>query len=218
MNIEQARFNMIEQQLRPAGVCAQEVLDLFTVVRREHFVPSALANLAFADIEIPLPCGENMLTPLCEARILQAVAVKSHENVLEIGTGSGYMAALLAHRARHVQTVEIEPALKELAEKNLADYGVVNVEVVLGDGAQGWGDAADSYDIIVISGALPALPQSFLKQVKIGGRVAAFIGSAPLMAATLVTRVSGSTYETVTLFDTCVKPLRQAEHSPLFRL
>ncbi|MBS1170131.1 MAG: protein-L-isoaspartate O-methyltransferase [Burkholderiaceae bacterium] len=218
MNIEQARFNMIEQQLRPAGVCAQEVLDLFTVVRREHFVPPAFANLAFADIEIPLPCGENMLTPLCEARILQAVAVKSHENVLEIGAGSGYMAALLAHRARHVHTVEIEPALKELAEKNLADYGVANVEVALGDGAQGWCDAGDSHDIIVISGALPALPESFLKQIKIGGRIAAFIGTAPVMSALLVTRISDSDYETTTLFDTCIKPLRQVRPLPLFRL
>src|SRR5437764_1273192 len=123
MNIEQARFNMIEQQIRPWDVLDQEVLNLLMVVKREAFVPAAYKRLAFMDTEIPLPCGENMLAPKLEARILQETAVKKHEHVLEIGAGSGYMAALLAHKARHVTTVDIEPELKAFAEKNLTDYG-----------------------------------------------------------------------------------------------
>ena len=209
---------MIEQQIRPAGVYSQDVLELLAVVRREQFVPKGFTNLAFADIEIPLPCAENMLTPRIEALILQAVAIKSHENVLEIGTGSGYMAALLAHRARHVITVEIEPALKTMAEANLAGYGLANVDVALGNGALGWGNVAESHDVIVISGSLPVLPEVFLRQVKIGGRIAAFIGVAPVMTALLVTRVSSAVYETRVLFETCVRPLREEKALPSFRL
>lgn len=138
MNIEQARFNMIEQQIRPWNVLAQDVLDLLMVVKREEFVPAAYRSLAFFDTEIPLPGGENMLAPKIEARMLQEANVKKHEYVLEIGAGSGYMAALLAHKARHVTTVEISPELKALAEQNLSDYGVANVDVHLGNGAQGW--------------------------------------------------------------------------------
>src|SRR5205807_2290842 len=134
----QARFNMIEQQIRPWDVLDQDVLDLLLIVKRENFVPPAYKDLAFIDTEIPLPSGENMLTPKLEARILQEVAVKRHENVLEIGSGSGYMAALLAYKGRHVTTVEIDPALKALAAKNLIDNGVDNVNVELGNGAQGW--------------------------------------------------------------------------------
>ncbi len=209
MNIEQARANMIAQQICVGGgVRAQEVLDLLEVVKREHFVPSAFTGFAFADIEIPLPCGENMLKPTIEARILESVAIRQHESVLEIGTGSGYMAALLAHRARFVTTVEIEPALKDLAEKNLADYALANVELVLGNGAGGWGSAEEAYDVIVISGSLPVLPGAILRQVKVGGRIAAFIGKGPTMTAQLVTRTSAAAFDTRNLFETVVKPLR----------
>lgn len=213
MNIEEARVNMIKQQIRPWGVLAPEVLDLLEVVRREAFVPPAYKELAFSDTEIPLPCGENMLTPLFEARILQEANVKKHENVLEIGAGSGYMAALLADRARHVTTLEIEPALKALAEQNLKAYGVTNVEVVLADGAQGWsgnGQNSGPFDVIVISGSLPTLPDAFLKQIKVGGRVLATIGEAPVMQAQMVTRVSDTSFEVTKLFETCIKPLRHA--------
>lgn len=213
MNIEQARFNMIEQQIRTWDVLDQQVLDLLVVVKREAFVPAAYASLAFFDTEIPLPCGENMLMPKLEARILQEVAVKKHEHVLEIGAGSGYMAALLAYKARHVTSVEIEPALKALAEKNLSDYGVANVDVVLGNGACGWsGAGADHamYDVIVISGSLPFLPDAFLQQIKVGGRILAVIGEAPVMTAQMITRVSDVAYNTVNLFETVIKPLRAA--------
>ena len=206
MNIEQARFNMIEQQIRPWNVLDQDVLDLLVVVKREDFVPAAYKALAFVDTEIPLPGGEAMLTPKIEARLLQEVQLKKHENVLEIGTGSGYMAALLAHKGRHVTSIEILPQLKELAEANLARAGVSNVTVELGDGAEGWSQGGP-FDVIVISGALEALPEAFLKQVKVGGRIAAIIGDAPAMAAQVVTRVSETAYDTVKVFETNVKPL-----------
>lgn len=216
MNIEQARFNMIEQQIRPWDVLNQDVLDLLVVVKREAFVPAAYRSLAFFDTEIPLPCGENMLTPKMEARILQEVALHKHENVLEIGTGSGYMAALLAHKARHVTSIEIEPALKAMADQNLSGYGITNVTTYLGDGAQGWagtssadGDNA-SYDVIVISGSLPVLPDAFLKKIKVGGRIFAIIGEAPAMSGQIISRVSDTAYSTVKLFETNVKPLRNA--------
>ena len=213
MNIEQARFNMIEQQIRPWNVLDQDVLDLLVVVKREDFVPAAYKALAFVDTEIPLPGGEALFTPKIEARILQEVQVKKHENVLEIGAGSGYMAALLAHKARHVTTVEIKPELKELAQANLARAGVSNVSVELGDGSQGW-SAGAPFDVIVISGGLESLPEAFLKQVKVGGRIAAIIGQAPVMTAQVITRVSETAYDTVKVFETNVKLLSDsAKHS-----
>lgn len=211
MNIEQARFNMIEQQIRTWDVLDQDVLELLVVVKREAFVPLAYRALAFSDSEIPLPHGENMLMPKLEARILQELAVKKHENVLEIGTGSGYMAALLAYKARHVTTVEIEPELQALAQQNLADYGVSNVEVVLGDGAQGLAGGNQPnvpYDVIVVSGSMPVLPAALLAQIKVGGRMFVVVGNAPAMTAQIITRISDVTYNTVNLFETIIKPLR----------
>jgi protein-L-isoaspartate(D-aspartate) O-methyltransferase len=208
MNIEQARFNMIEQQIRPWDVLDLQILDLLMVVKREAFVPDAYKALAFVDTEIPLPCGGAMFTPKMEARILQETGVRKHENVLEIGAGSGYMAALLAHRARHVTSVEIEPELQALAQKNLTSYGLTNVDVVQGDGARGWASA--EYDVIVISGALPVLAPEFLKQIKVGGRILAIVGEAPVMSAEVVTRIASDRYQTVKLFETCVTQLRNA--------
>ena len=209
MNIEQARFNMIEQQIRPWNVLDQDVLDALVVVKREDFVPAAYKSLAFVDTEIPLPGGEAMFTPKLEARILQEIGLKKHETVLEIGAGSGYMAALLAHRGRHVTTVEISPELKGMAEANLARAGVSNVTVELGNGAEGWAKGAP-FDVIVISGALEVLPEAFLKQLKVGGRIAAILGEAPVMSAHIITRVSDLAYDTVKAFETSVKPLQGA--------
>ncbi|GGI54068.1 protein-L-isoaspartate O-methyltransferase family protein [Oxalicibacterium solurbis] len=209
MNIEQARFNMIEQQIRPWDVLDLDVLELLVVVKRESFVPLAYRALAFADSEIPLPHGEHMLAPRVEARILQELMVKKHENVLEIGAGSGYMAALLAHQARHVTTVEIEPELKTLAEKNLADYGVTNVDVVQADASQGL-DNGQQYDVIVVSGSLPVVPEKLLSQIKVGGRMFVVVGNAPAMTAQIITRTSDVAYDTVGVFETLIKPLRNA--------
>lgn len=213
MNIEQARFNMIEQQIRPWNVLDLDVLELLTVVRREDFVPAAYKSLAFSDTEIPLPgsSGESMLAPKLEARLLQEAAVKKHEQVLEIGSGSGYMAALLCYKARHVTTIEIDAELKTLAAANLAAYGITNVDVVQGNGAQGW-DLSETklFDVIVISGSLSVLPDAFLKQLNVGGRIIAIVGDAPVMFAQIITRTSDTNYSTVHLFETDIKPLREA--------
>jgi len=208
MNIEQARFNMIEQQIRPWNVLDQDVLDLLHVVKREHFVPAAYQNLAFADIEIPLPGGDVMLAPKFEARILQELNVKKHETVLEIGTGSGYMAALLAHRAAKVTTVEINQDNKALADQNLAKAAIGNVKVELGNGAAGWGQ--EQYDVVVVSGALEVLPEALLKQVKVGGRIACITGQPPVMEFNIITRMSETAYNTVKVFETNIRYLTGA--------
>ncbi|MDP5008086.1 MAG: protein-L-isoaspartate O-methyltransferase [Glaciimonas sp.] len=222
--VEQARFNMIEQQIRPWNVLDLDILQLLEVVRREEFVPVACRRLAFSDTEIPLPSndskiyGEAMLSPKVEARLLQAAAVKKHETVLEIGTGSGYMAALLSYKARHVVTVEINADLKIFADKNLRAYGITNVEVIEGNGAQGWEtDKNTTYDVIVISGSLSTLPEIFLKQLKVGGRIIAIIGDAPVMTAQKITRTSETTYATENLFETFAKPLREAAPHSKFK-
>ncbi|TXI84817.1 MAG: protein-L-isoaspartate O-methyltransferase [Cupriavidus sp.] len=216
MDLEKARFNMIEQQIRPWDVLDQEILDLLAVVKREQFVPAAYAALAFVDMEIPLPAGQNMLAPRVEARLLQDLAVRKHENVLEIGAGSGYMAALLANRARHVLSVDIEPELVALARKNLTAAGIANVEVAEGNAADGWAAAAP-YDVICISASTPELPASILAQVKVGGRIAAIVGDAPVMEARIITRVSDTEYQVVNLFETAVKPLQGAAQTSRFK-
>ncbi|MCX7902188.1 MAG: protein-L-isoaspartate O-methyltransferase [Burkholderiaceae bacterium] len=225
MDIEKARFNMIEQQIRPWEVLDQSVLDLLAVVRREEFVPPAYRLLAFADMEIPLriphgngvyDSGEAMFAPKIEARFLQEIALRAHEQVLEIGTGSGYMAALAAHKAHHVLTIEIDEHLARFATDNLARAGVRNVKVEVGDAALGW-PAHAPYDAIIVSGGLPALPPALLEQLKIGGRLIAIVGEAPAMSAQIVTRVTESGFDTVQLFETIVKPLRNAWRPTRFR-
>jgi protein-L-isoaspartate(D-aspartate) O-methyltransferase len=213
MNVEQARFNMVEQQIRPWEVLDQEVLDLLYVVRREEFVPEAYRALAFSDLEIPLlenaGPGERMLQPKVEARILQEVAPKKTEKVLEVGTGSGYMAALLAHRAHHVHSVEISTALAHLAAANLRRAGVANLTLEAGDAARGWSKHAP-YDVIVLTGSTPELPDAFLAQLAPGGRLFAVVGEAPVMEARLVTCVAPGSYNTVDLFETVIAPLAHA--------
>jgi len=212
--LEQARYNMIEQQIRPWDVLDQSVLDLLAVVRREEFVPPQLRSLAFVDMELPLridgvDSGERMFSPKMEARFLQELAVKAHEHVLEVGAGSGYMAALLAHKAQHVLSIEIDERLRRFAAANLARCGVGAVRVEAGDGARGW-PARAPYDVIMISGALPALPDGLLAQLRIGGRLGAIVGAAPVMYAQIVTRTGEHCYQTLRLFETEVKTLRNA--------
>jgi protein-L-isoaspartate(D-aspartate) O-methyltransferase len=217
MDYEKARFNMIEQQIRPWDVLDQDVLSLLALVKREAFVPPAYRSLAFADFEIPLPGGrERMLTPKLEARIVQDLQIRKHETVLEIGAGSGYMAALLGARAQHVTSVEIDPEIAEFARRNLADNGVANVEVVTGDAARGWPSLAP-YDVIAVSGGLPVLPQELLEQLKVGGRLAAFVGGLPVMKGQIVTRVAEREYQVVDDFETYVAPLRNVIEPPRFR-
>ncbi len=201
MNLEQARFNMIEQQIRPWEVLDAHVLELLSVVKREDFVPAPHKALAFADMEIPLPDGQTMLAPRVEARMLQDLAVQQHERVLEIGAGSGYMAALLAHRARHVISLEIRAELVALASANLQLAGIQNAQVRHQDGA-GVVPVEGPFDVIVLSGSTALLPQQLLPHLKIGGRLGAIVGDEPMMRATFVTRVGASDYRTIQPWDT----------------
>ena len=211
MNTEQARFNMIEQQIRPWNVLDSEVLKLLSVVKREDFVPADKRDLAFADLEIPLGAGpgQTMLAPKIEARMLQELGLKATDTVLEIGTGSGYMAALLAAKAEFVYTVEIDPALVELARQNLAKAGVANVSVDIGDGAQGWSLYAP-YDAIVVSASTPVLPDALRRQLKIGGRLVAIVGELPAMQVLLVTRTDENAFNSDVVFETVAAPLVNA--------
>ena len=209
MDIEQARCNMIEQQIRPWEVLDPEVLGLLSVVKREDFVPAAYAQLAFVDIEVPIGSGQTMLAPKIEARLLQELSVKNTDTVLEVGAGSGYMAALLAAKAEYVYSVEIDPVLAESAKRNLQNVGVANVSVEFGDGSRGWPQQAP-YDAIVISGSMPVLPSELLKQLKLGGRLVAFVGEEPMMHVQLVTRTGEESFNTVNLFETVVAPLTNA--------
>ncbi|MGB8436321.1 MAG: protein-L-isoaspartate O-methyltransferase [Burkholderiales bacterium] len=209
MDWERVRFNMVEQQIRPWEVLDQDVLDSLYVVRREEFVPEAHRALAFSDLEIPLGDGEVMMQPKVEARILQEVAVKANDKVLEIGTGSGYLTALLAHRARHVVSVEINPRLKAIGEANLRAAGVKNTTLELGDGARGWTGHAP-YDVIVLTGSTPLLPETFLQQLMVGGRLFAVVGDPPVMKARLVTCVEDGSYNSIDIFETDLAPLKNA--------
>ncbi len=215
MNIEQARFNMIEQQIRPWDVLDPQVLDLLLVVKREEFVPAAYRNLAFADLEVPLADGQQMLAPKIEAKLLQEVAVRKTDKVLEIGTGSGYMAALLAARAEHVVTIENRPDLAATARQNLAAAGVNNVTVQVGDGLLGW-SASAPYDVIVLSGSVDQIPAVLLKQLRPGGRLVAVVGQAPVMEAQLLTHTADGIFNTVNLFETVIPPLDSAQQPNRF--
>ncbi|APR03699.1 protein-L-isoaspartate O-methyltransferase family protein [Thauera chlorobenzoica] len=216
MNFEKARFNMVEQQIRPWEVLDQNVLDLLMTVRREEFVPAGHRELAFAEVEIPIGCGQVMLKPVIEGKILQALRVEKTDSVLEIGAGSGYFAALLAARAEWVRAVEIECALVKLASENLARNGVDNVVVVHGDGVDGWAERAP-YDVIVVSGGLPFVPQALLEQLKVGGRLFAFVGEAPVMKARLITCEAEGRFRTEDLFETVVPMLKNAPRQDPFR-
>lgn len=201
MNIEQARFNMIEQQIRPWDVLDQDVLTLLTQVKREAFVPEAHRALAFVDTQVPLPAGQSMLEPKIEARLLQELEITRDDRVLEVGAGSGYMAALLASRAQRVTTLEIEPTLAALARENLRRAGVVNAKVVEADGAKGFAAEAP-FDAIVLSGSVAEVPQALLDQLKEGGRLVAIVGQQPVMRAVLVTRTGPTAFQREELFDT----------------
>jgi len=214
MNFEQARFNMIEQQIRTWDVLDQGVLDLLFEVRREEFVPPAYRALAFADLEIPLGDGERMWTPKMEARVLQELELQPHESALEIGTGSGYLAALLARSCAEVVSVEINPRLLGEARKKLHDSGFSHVVLEQGDGAGGWRN--ELYDAIVLTGSTPVLPESWVKQLKPGGRLFAVVGDAPVMTARLLRWTAPGAVASEDLFETVITPLRNAPQPERF--
>jgi protein-L-isoaspartate(D-aspartate) O-methyltransferase len=224
-DFEQARFNMIEQQIRPWEVLDPNVLKLLSVVKREDFVPAEYKELAFADLELPIACADphsglhnpcqTMLSPKIEARLLQEAGIKKSDTVLEVGTGSGYMAALLASQADYVYSVEIDSALAEQAKTALQHAGMVNVSVEVGDGSRGWAAHAP-YDVIVISGSLPLLPDAFLQQLKVGGRLVGIIGEEPVMEAKLIIRSGENSFNSINLFETAAVPLLNAVQSKRF--
>ena len=216
MNIELARFNMIEQQIRPWEVLDQGVLSLLAVVRREDFVPPACRALAFFDTEVPLPEGQAMFAPKVEARLLQALHVARHERVLEVGAGSGYMAALLAHKAQQVITLEIRHALATMAATNLRHAGIRNASVRELDGSQGLPSEAP-FDVIVLSGSVAEVPQALLDQLKPGGRLVAIVGQDPVMHAMLITCVAKGQFKQVELFDTVAPRLHGFPEPAPFR-
>ena len=220
MNLEQARANMVEQQIRTWDVLDQEVIDLLYTVPREQFVPPQHRALAFSDLELPLEAGvkggARMWQPKLEARVLQELAVRKTDRVLEVGTGSGYLTALLAHRAAQVYSLEIRPALAAFGRRNLERHGTTNVTLEVGDAARGWPKHAP-YHVVVLTGSTPVLPQSFLEELDVGARLFAVVGEPPVMSARLVTCSAPGAFNSIDLFETVVAPLVNAERPSRFR-
>lgn len=209
MDFERARFNMVEQQIRTWEVLDQNILDLLFRLHREDFVPERYRALSFADMEIPLGHGECMLAPKLEARMVQALALTGNERILEVGTGSGYMTALLANLGAHVYSVEIIPEFSASAAARLRAHGIANVTLETGDAARGW-DRHSPYDAIVLTGSVPVLPAAFPGSLAVGGRLIAVVGEPPVMEARLVTCAAAGAYRSAGLFETCIAPLRNA--------
>jgi protein-L-isoaspartate(D-aspartate) O-methyltransferase len=216
MNLEQARTNMVEQQIRTWEVLDQDVLDLLYVVPREDFVPEKHRALAFSDMEIPIGEGERMWQPKMEARVLQELSLRRTDRVLEVGTGSGYLAALMSHRAARVFSVEVKPALADFGRANLERHGADNVTVETGDAARGWSGHAP-YDVIVLTGSTPLLPRALVEQLAPGGRLFAVVGEPPVMTARLVTVTAPGAWHSIDLFETVIAPLVNAERPSRFR-
>ena len=216
MNIEQARFNMIEQQIRTWEVLDPTVLELLSKVKREEFVPPEHRAIAFADLEIPLGHGEAMMQPKVEARILQELGLQPHETVYEVGTGSGYLTALLASFARQVTSAEIHADLQARAAANLRAAGIANVTLLPGDSARA-PLAESAFDVIVLTGSTPLLPQAFLDRLSPGGRLFAVVGDLPVMKAVLVRQPVAGSFQHTELFETVVKPLVNAAEPSRFR-
>jgi len=199
-DVEQARYNMIEQQIRPWDVADAAVLQLLALVKRENFVPAAYKAMAFADLEIPLPGGQTMLSPRLQARLLQDAALQPGDKVLEIGTGSGFMTALMAHQAQRVVSLEVNPELADMARANLQKTGVRNAEVRQTNGAGG-APADAPFDVILLGGSVAEVPAALLAQLKVGGRLVAVVGEEPIMHAHVITRTSETNFKSDEKWD-----------------
>ncbi len=217
LNFERARHNMVEQQIRTWDVFDERVLDLMLEVPREDFVPQALRSLAFNDMAVPLRHGEAMMQPKVEARMLQALNVHPADTILEIGTGSGYVTALLAGLGQHVFSVDLHADFVESAGTRLASHGIDDVTLDTGDAARGWGRRG-TFDIIAVTGSLPELTGDIRKDLNIGGRMFAVIGREPVMEACLITRLGRDDWQKEALFETVVPPLANAPESHHFVL
>ena len=212
--MELARFNMVEQQIRPWDVLDANVLDLIKKVKREQFVPVDKQSQAFMDVEIPLGHNVKMWSPKLEARALQALKLKPSDRVLEVGTGSGYLTALMSRLAEHVSSVEQVQELSARAARSLTSHHFDNITLEVGDASSGWGN--EKYDAIVLTGSVPMPPHSFYDMLNVGGRLFVIVGDAPAMKAMLVTCVAEGVFETTTLFETSVEPLSNAPQPERF--
>jgi len=215
LDVERARFNMVEQQIRPWEVLDQRVLDLLLELKREEFVPPQYRSLAFVDMEIPIGHGEKMLAPRMEARMAQELVLKPGDRILEVGTGSGYMTALLARLGGQVYSVDIVPEFTQTAAAKLASHGISNATLTTGDAARGWERQAP-YDAIVLTGSVPVLPEAFQLSLAPGGRLLAIVGEPPVMEARLITCAAAGAWSAIGLFETCVAPLRNAAQPERF--
>ena len=211
-NFEQARLNMVAQQIRAWEVLDQDVLDLITSVHREDFIPDEFRQLALADVQLPLPHNQVTMTPRMEARLLQAVNIRKTEKVLEIGTGCAYMTALLAKSGYKIVTVDIFSDFIHAAEKKLARYNINNVTLDTGDAVSSW-DNGNLYDVIVVTGSVPVLNPCFQKQLSVNGRLFVIVGNSPVMEVQLITRIGNNEWSKEVLFETDLPPLIGA-HTP----
>jgi len=216
-DIEQARFNMIEQQVRPWDVLDQRVLDVMGNIPREDFVPEKYRSLAFADTNIPLGHGQVMMTPKLEGRLLQALTIRPGDSILEIGTGSGYLTACLARLGNHVTSIEIFPEFRETAAAVLPEQGIRNVILQQGDAANGI-DSGTCYDVIAVTASVPVDREQFHANLAIGGRLFLILGKPPVMEAVLVTRVDKTGWTRESLFETALPPLLNSEEPQRFVL
>lgn len=213
MNLDQARFFMVEQQIRPWDVLDPKVLDLLMDTPRHLFVAEAQQKLAYSDIELPIGNGEVMMAPKVEGKILQAVEIQENDTVLEVGTGSGYLTALMASQAKEVTTVELHKSLQETAKERLKEYDNINFHI--GDASQDWADNKN-YDVIVLTGAVAEIPQTYLDKLNVGGRLAVIHGTSPAMSADVITRVNQNQYNTEVLFETDMAYLSNSEQKSVF--
>ncbi len=215
IDLDRARFNMVNQQVRPWDVLDHQVLDAMQDLPRDRFVPPTYRNLAYAGTEIPIGHGQAMMTPSVEGRMLQALALKSSDMVLEVGTGSGYVTALLARFAKHVYSVDLYEDFLKLAKERLTSLSITNVTLEQGDAAVGWDNHAP-YDVIVLTGSVLEIPVSFTRSLRKGGRLFAIVGTPPIMEARLITRIEGDAYGRESLFETVLSPLVSASPSQHF--
>lgn len=217
MNLEQARFNMVEQQVRPWEVLDPRVLDVLSSVPREAFVPQRYRNIAFGDLRVPLGHGQSMMRPVEEGRMLQSLQLSAQDTVLEIGTGSGFVSACIARLAARLVSVELYDDLQQPAAERLAELGLDNVTLRLGDASQGW-EEAEQFDAVAITGSMAGLPDDYRTLVKPGGRLFVVTGQAPAMEARLLTRSGEHGWREESLFETDLPRLVHAESKPTFVL
>lgn len=210
VNYDSAHFNMLEQQVRPSNVLNPRVLQALKDVVRNKFVDESLQGLAFADTELPIGFDQVMLSPVLQGRLLQALDVQDNEIVLEIGTGTGYFTALLAQLAKHVTSVEIVPELSALAQQNLTDAGIDNVTLCIGDASQSW-QTADRVDVIIATAAFVSVPDAYLQNLNVGGRMLAIVGEGKMMDVQNIQRITEVEWQTNSIFETVSPAMINAE-------